>query len=41
MMRVHGDVLYNGKPMNKRAKRQVGFVMQVCRMLGSICTCHA
>lgn len=29
MVRVQGAVLYNGKPLNKRAKRQVGYVMQV------------
>ena len=28
-LRVKGEVLYNGKPLNKRAKRQVGFVLQV------------
>jgi hypothetical protein len=31
MVRVQGAVLYNGKPLNKRAKRQVGYVMQVRR----------
>ena len=25
---MSGEVLYNGKPLNKRAKRQVGYVMQ-------------
>ena len=25
---MQGEVLYNGKPLNKRAKRQVGYVMQ-------------
>lgn len=25
---MSGEVLYNGKKLNKRAKRQVGFVMQ-------------
>lgn len=33
MMTVEGSVTYNGKPLNKRAKRQVGFVMQVRRRL--------
>ena len=27
-MKMSGEVLYNGKPLNKRAKRQVGYVMQ-------------
>lgn len=31
MMTVQGVVTYNGKPLNKRAKRQVGFVLQVRR----------
>lgn len=26
---VDGKVLYNGRPVNKRNKRQVGFVLQV------------
>ena len=25
---MSGEVLYNGKKLNKRAKRQVGYVMQ-------------
>lgn len=25
---MSGEVLYNGRPLNKRAKRQVGYVMQ-------------
>ena len=25
---MQGEVLYNGRPLNKRAKRQVGYVMQ-------------
>ena len=27
-MKMSGEVLYNGRPLNKRAKRQVGYVMQ-------------
>jgi ABC-type multidrug transport system ATPase subunit len=27
-VKMQGEVLYNGKPLNKRAKRQVGYVMQ-------------
>jgi hypothetical protein len=43
MVRVQGSVLYNGKPLNKRAKRQVGYVMQVrrCCCWCVICTCTA
>ena len=28
MMRREGDVLFNGKPMEKRMKRSIGYVMQ-------------
>jgi ABC-type multidrug transport system ATPase subunit len=28
MMQLEGSVLYNGMPLSKRAKRQVGYVLQ-------------
>ncbi len=28
MMRREGDVLFNGRPMEKRMKRSIGYVMQ-------------
>jgi hypothetical protein len=32
MMRKEGKILFNGHPPVKRLKRQIGYVMQVCRM---------
>ena len=34
-MRKEGDVIFNGQPLNKRLKRQMGFVLQVRNFLNT------
>lgn len=38
-MKRTGQVTFNGQKLNKRFKRQIGFVMQACDLSSSACMC--